>query len=336
MPDDDDSDVEVVEVQPTERVERVRKRTVSPEVDDDAAKDGTSDVDEAPSEPEGLSSDANSRATPAPTAMLPEQAMAELAGGGTPMELDAGPTEVQGSVELGDTMVVDEEILLPALPLAIEPMSRSPSPVTEQTDLQREAVRMDLDDEPIPDGYRNEIQTTAPAGQATLRFNLERLQERFAARRRRRSANPASTRSAFTTMREGAATKAAGLGNRDAEAAEEALARVISKADFARMEVLGQFNKGFIIARLNGHADDVGSMCGSDDLFIIDQHASDEKFNFETLQRTTVIKGQALIKCVKRMASLTPGLARCSSLLRTSSSQWNTWMRSKPTGLRLP
>jgi DNA mismatch repair protein PMS2 len=137
-------------------------------------------------------------------------------------------------------------------------------------------------------------------------------------------------------MREGAATKAAGLGNRDAEAAEEALARVISKADFARMEVLGQFNKGFIIARLNGHADDVGSISGSDDLFIIDQHASDEKFNFETLQRTTVIKGQALIKCVNRMSSLTPGLARCSSLLPTSSSQWKTWMRSKPTGLRLP
>ena len=36
-----------------------------------------------------------------------------------------------------------------------------------------------------------------------------------------------------------------------------------------KMKVIGQFNKGFIIAQLD------------DDLFIVDQHASDEKFNFE-------------------------------------------------------
>jgi DNA mismatch repair protein PMS2 len=35
---------------------------------------------------------------------------------------------------------------------------------------------------------------------------------------------------------------------------------------------------------------------GTDDLFIIDQHASDEKYNFETLQQTTVIKAQSLIR----------------------------------------
>jgi DNA mismatch repair protein PMS2 len=45
--------------------------------------------------------------------------------------------------------------------------------------------------------------------------------------------------------------------------------RKIDKADFSRMEVIGQFNKGFIIARL------------ADDLYIIDQHASDEKCKFE-------------------------------------------------------
>jgi len=41
------------------------------------------------------------------------------------------------------------------------------------------------------------------------------------------------------------------------------------------MEVVGQFNLGFIVAKLNK------------DLFIVDQHAADEKYNFETLQRTT-------------------------------------------------
>ena len=33
-----------------------------------------------------------------------------------------------------------------------------------------------------------------------------------------------------------------------------------------------------------------------DDLFIIDQHAADEKFNFETLQRTTKIHSQQLLR----------------------------------------
>lgn len=82
----------------------------------------------------------------------------------------------------------------------------------------------------------------------------------------------------------------AGLANRDAQQVESELQRVISKSDFAHMTVLGQFNLGFIIARRRGEAD------GSDDLFIIDQHASDEKFNFETLQETTKIRSQRLIQ----------------------------------------
>lgn len=50
------------------------------------------------------------------------------------------------------------------------------------------------------------------------------------------------------------------------------------------MRVIGQFNLGFIVTQLGP------------DLFIIDQHASDEKFQFETLQRTTVIHEQRLIR----------------------------------------
>ena len=49
------------------------------------------------------------------------------------------------------------------------------------------------------------------------------------------------------------------------------------------MDIIGQFNLGFIIARLSG------------DLFIVDQHASDEKYNFETLQRTTRLQPQKLV-----------------------------------------
>ncbi|KAH8350193.1 hypothetical protein KR067_005898, partial [Drosophila pandora] len=64
--------------------------------------------------------------------------------------------------------------------------------------------------------------------------------------------------------------------------AEAELQREIGKEDFARMDIIGQFNLGFIIVKLE------------DDLFIVDQHATDEKYNFETLQRTTQLEYQRL------------------------------------------
>ncbi|XP_051694930.2 mismatch repair endonuclease PMS2 isoform X1 [Oryctolagus cuniculus] len=69
----------------------------------------------------------------------------------------------------------------------------------------------------------------------------------------------------------------------DNQAAEEELRKEISKAMFAEMEIIGQFNLGFIITKLH------------EDLFIVDQHATDEKYNFEMLQRHTVLQGQRLI-----------------------------------------
>ncbi|NXG59970.1 PMS2 endonuclease, partial [Hemiprocne comata] len=65
--------------------------------------------------------------------------------------------------------------------------------------------------------------------------------------------------------------------------AEDELRKEISKEMFAKMEIIGQFNLGFIITKLNS------------DLFIIDQHATDEKYNFEMLQQHTVLQGQKLI-----------------------------------------
>ncbi|XP_076263026.1 mismatch repair endonuclease PMS2 [Rhynchophorus ferrugineus] len=65
--------------------------------------------------------------------------------------------------------------------------------------------------------------------------------------------------------------------------AEEELEKNISKEEFSKMIVIGQFNLGFIIAQLNN------------DLFIVDQHASDEKYNFEQLQLNTVIDSQTLV-----------------------------------------
>ncbi|XP_063445831.1 mismatch repair endonuclease PMS2-like [Mytilus trossulus] len=69
----------------------------------------------------------------------------------------------------------------------------------------------------------------------------------------------------------------------DNKAAEEELQKEISKDMFKEMEILGQFNLGFIISKLR------------EDLFIVDQHATDEKYNFEMLQRHTVIQSQKMI-----------------------------------------
>uniref|UniRef100_A0A3Q2Y2V9 Mismatch repair endonuclease PMS2 n=1 Tax=Hippocampus comes TaxID=109280 RepID=A0A3Q2Y2V9_HIPCM len=69
----------------------------------------------------------------------------------------------------------------------------------------------------------------------------------------------------------------------ESQRAEEELKKEISKDMFKEMEIVGQFNLGFIITKLNS------------DIFMIDQHATDEKYNFEMLQQHTVLQGQKLI-----------------------------------------
>jgi len=87
----------------------------------------------------------------------------------------------------------------------------------------------------------------------------------------------------------------AGIGNVDNEArVVEVLSRVINKTDFTEMEIVGQFNLGFIIARRRKLIALSNRMM--DDLFIVDQHAADEKYNFESLQQTTVIRSQKLFR----------------------------------------
>ena len=78
-------------------------------------------------------------------------------------------------------------------------------------------------------------------------------------------------------------------------AAASELERVFEKSQFRQLEILGQFNLGFILARLGN------------DLFIIDQHASDEKFNFERLTKTTQLSRQPLLQ--PQALDLTPSEA---------------------------
>lgn len=73
---------------------------------------------------------------------------------------------------------------------------------------------------------------------------------------------------------------------------EERLSLTIAKSDFAKMGIAGQFNLGFILATRTSET--VGN--DVNDLFIIDQHASDEKYNFERLQLETVVQNQPLVR----------------------------------------
>ncbi|KAI9718552.1 MAG: hypothetical protein M1812_004003 [Candelaria pacifica] len=77
--------------------------------------------------------------------------------------------------------------------------------------------------------------------------------------------------------------------------AEERLSLTVSKEDFARMRIVGQFNLGFILATRPSHPSTSTGPTSQDELFIIDQHASDEKYNFERLQQTTIVQNQRLV-----------------------------------------
>lgn len=68
---------------------------------------------------------------------------------------------------------------------------------------------------------------------------------------------------------------------------DEELDQMLRKTDFAKMQIHGQFNHGFIVASLG------------DDLYIIDQHASDEKYNYEQLCQKYVARPQPLVKPIR-------------------------------------
>jgi DNA mismatch repair protein PMS2 len=71
---------------------------------------------------------------------------------------------------------------------------------------------------------------------------------------------------------------------------EERLSLTVAKPDFHDMRIIGQFNLGFIIA-----VRPPTTTSPTPDLFIIDQHASDEKYNFERLSATTTLVSQRLV-----------------------------------------
>ncbi|KAM0438881.1 hypothetical protein ACHAPT_001642 [Fusarium lateritium] len=81
--------------------------------------------------------------------------------------------------------------------------------------------------------------------------------------------------------------------------AEEKLSLTIARKDFLKMRIAGQFNLGFIIAirpaKVRSDDDDELELSGQDELFIVDQHATDEKYNFERLQQAQTVQSQRLV-----------------------------------------
>ncbi|GAA6036714.1 hypothetical protein JCM8097_003443 [Rhodosporidiobolus ruineniae] len=168
-------------------------------------------------------------------------------------------------------------------------------------------------------GAAAEVAGTIVAADASLAFDLDALEAEWSS-----SSSPTGSYSSARRLsssriqsRPDDTVSGAGIDQRE-EDAEAALSRSVSKEDFGRMEVLGQFNLGFIIARLrvpvrtpptvtrkwkeravvsDDEEDEQEEVAEAwqDDLFIIDQHASDEKYNFETLQAETVIQSQRLL-----------------------------------------
>jgi DNA mismatch repair ATPase MutL len=65
---------------------------------------------------------------------------------------------------------------------------------------------------------------------------------------------------------------------------------LFEKGDFGKLEVIGQFNNGFILAELKSQ---------KSEYFIIDQHAADERFNLETMVGSRKISKQTLVNPIK-------------------------------------
>lgn len=146
---------------------------------------------------------------------------------------------------------------------------------------------------PLPFGAAaSEVAGTLVAADAQLQVDLANLEQIWTAAGAAAATSARNSAPNKPTAVEDDPLAGAGIDERD-EAAEATLSRVVSKADFEAMQVVGQFNLGFIIARRRVEMADSSEV--HDDLFIVDQHASDEKYNFERLQAETVIQAQRLL-----------------------------------------
>ena len=244
------------------------------------------------------------------------------------MQVDADEPEARGDGG-SSTDVVDETMVIDSSESEDEPskapndISRAaataPSPTPPQADddftsnddlLQdstsdgtqsSSAVAAGPPSPPIVSGVQTEIVRTAVGDAPPIAFDLERTTKAWSTYLKHGSTAQAPQPAPRSSEFEGADLRA------DDENATAALSRVLSKADFNLMNVVGQFNRGFIVAHLCKGGGGEGA---TDDLFIVDQHAADEKYNFETLQATTRLESQRLFSCVTAFALISSDLMK--------------------------
>lgn len=189
---------------------------------------------------------------------------------------DSGPPAAQ-TTDPADEDESDVEIVESA-PMAAKDDEDDEDEWAQERREHLEQLGADDDTDEVDVKTRPEIQDTS------LSFDMSRVEEAWARIDASREPAPAVAKNPLEDAEvEG-----------DTEAAERTLSRIVASKDFDEMRVLGQFNLGFILAR-RSHTPADRPDEAHDDIFIIDQHASDEKKNFEHLQATTAIRAQPLV-----------------------------------------
>lgn len=115
---------------------------------------------------------------------------------------------------------------------------------------------------PTQGEFRDEILKAGPQGQVVVRCDIGRIRSRA----KKRRALDADRTSKKIKLGENDILPEAGIANTDSAQVDRVLSRVIQKQDFAEMQIVGQYNLAFIIARRRKLEED-GQLI--DDIFII-------------------------------------------------------------------
>jgi DNA mismatch repair protein PMS2 len=209
----------------------------------------------------------------------------------------SGRAGVTAEKSTDDAMVIeDPEPARPPL-VSVQEDHPAPEPDSQGTD-QDVSDTIDLtEDDASMTVVDTEVNTPTHSSKdhlplVTIRCDLTKIRHAWSHIERAKP-KPAPPDPSSTASRVRDALDTANVENAEDNAkASAALSRIITKTDFNKMQVIGQFNLGFIVTRWRKCEE------GLDDLFVIDQHAADEKYNFETLQQTTVIDSLRLFRWV--------------------------------------
>ncbi|KAG1750669.1 hypothetical protein EDD22DRAFT_916186 [Suillus occidentalis] len=219
--------------------------------------------------------------------------LSQYARGGRKVEERVHIESVSEESEEHDQLMEDEEVVnvtLKTRPRRISGPPESDSHATDHDtiDLTEDDVSMTVVDTEVNTPTARSPKDHLPP--VTIRCDLNKIRHTWSHLER---AKPTPPDPSNTASRVRDALDTANVENAEDNAkASAALSRIITKTDFNKMQVIGQFNLGFIITRWKKY--EQGDRL--DDLFVIDQHAADEKYNFETLQQTTVIESQRLFR----------------------------------------